>query len=362
MYEKDKTTGNFISLIQDLKLITDILRCPDCQTSIPQFSIQRYKRLITKIAIDRQVIQSATSGRQELQDLEGKVGVLRMDMERSRQYFLPDYAIPAGKSQAAKSAIDHAEKYMDKFLNMRYSNAPQVEELAEAFQSAAIAQQQTAENLQQSINQAHAKNESSAVAQLCTDPRIKHSCALLLLKLRSLVLEVKFGIACSAQDKFSPNTPSPSILGANLISSARTFFDDCIRLISTCNNDNLPKIAVEVSLYYARIVQTFAASDLGSDKDRKYIGDCRAQVKKLLDAAAQVCNKRFYGAQALAKAVQGSLKMLGSQSYPQVSKDEKDEIKRYMTEASEVWATEKGKWYYCGEGHAVSSLDISDEG
>jgi hypothetical protein len=106
VYEMD--TG---CLIEETKLIVEVPRCPYCRIPIRQYTAQRYNRLVNKTIIDVEMKHAILSRQQELQDLEGKLDVLRLDMERSRPTFVPDYEIPDDHSRAARAAIEHANKH-----------------------------------------------------------------------------------------------------------------------------------------------------------------------------------------------------------------------------------------------------------
>ncbi|KAF2832889.1 hypothetical protein CC86DRAFT_414596 [Ophiobolus disseminans] len=325
---------------QDVQLARDVPHCPDCKLPIRLYHIQRYNRAMNKAVLDITVKEIVSSGQRELQGFGGKFNS-----------FVPDYDIPDGHSQAAKSALEPANNHMDKFLEMRYGNILQMEQWVEALQHKTAMQSQPLNKLYQAILGVVAKNSpvDNALANSGCDQRIKSGGLLLRIKVQSLVLEDKFGIAWSVKDNYPVNTPSPKILGLSLVTQAQLFFSDCTNLIDSCNEHSLNKTAVEAILYYARIVRLSS-------------GGAHENAKDLLESAMKLCQQPFKGAATLAKAVSLSLRLCSSPQ-DEVPKDDLDAIKSAMVIASAPgdFATQ---WYRCINGHpfAINERDTPKRG
>lgn len=138
---------------------------------------------------------------------------------------------------------------------------------------------------------------------------------------------------------------------------AKPFFRSCISYISSCRDENLPKLAVEGILYYAKIARLYdsymhSASPSQTIKTASEI----VTAKELLEEAKGLCLQGFRNAEALLTAVEESTKFLRREWYEEVTKEELDAIKKAMVSGSRGIATHSGHWYECERGHPVSRL------
>jgi hypothetical protein len=124
-----------------------------------------------------------------------------------------------------------------------------------------------------------------------------------------------------------------------------------MKLVNECNKDSLPKVAVEASLYYARVAGLVAS--LGHE-DRSNDTVYRDTAKDLLERAAKLCEQPFKGADILLRAVEQSARLLGKEWYEKVTDAEIAAIKAAMVSGRGGIATHSGHWYECKEGHPVS--------
>ncbi|KAH7414422.1 hypothetical protein DE146DRAFT_673990 [Phaeosphaeria sp. MPI-PUGE-AT-0046c] len=301
--------------------------CPYCKVPIRQYATQRYNRLINKAVIDDMTKRFIVSGQHDLRELEGKFDQLTFDIEKSRQSLRLE-----GISYAVASA-----------LAKRYVNAHKQQKHVEVFQKKITKNNQPASKLHQATMYAEAKavtldNDFAklnlqpfvTVAPQGVDERIEHGACLLQLRIQGLVLEDKFEIIRLMKAKFSPN---------------------CSNVIEGCNNTNLPKLAVEATLYYSRIARALSALGTAKDEDRKIVEKFRQTSKDLLGKATELCELPFRGARCLAEAVDKSLKLLGRDFYAEVTKEEIEAIKRAMVGGPGGIATHSGHWYNCANGH-----------
>jgi hypothetical protein len=82
---------------------------------------------------------------------------------------------------------------------------------------------------------------------------------------------------------------SPSI-------STRSFLESCAQFITDCNEKDLPRLAVEASLYYARIARLFKTAGLLDPEDRDMADDYHHNAMKLLGGAEELCARGFRNA------------------------------------------------------------------
>jgi hypothetical protein len=121
------------------------------------------------------------------------------------------------------------------------------------------------------------------------DQRIRLGAHLLYIKVQCFVLGDNFDIYSSAKAKFPVDISLPHASGNSLVKQAGTFFDDCIRLIKICSKYGLSIFAVEATLYYTRLGQSFGSSNLVKAIDRTMIENYRKTAKQLLEYAVKLC-------------------------------------------------------------------------
>jgi cell division septum initiation protein DivIVA len=367
VYEQDPMTGHYTRLTENAQLTVNVPQCPYCKTPIRQFVTQRYNRVINKAVIDEMTKRFIVSSQQELHELEIKVEALGTEMETSRHSVIPGFSMPTGDPAVVGRALEYIRDFLSNSIENRYTEAQRLEQRIEAFQKRTATKQQPASKLHQAT--VHALNKkrgldnafellslrpSITTTQHGGDERIKHSGHLLHLKVQFHVLEDKFGIARAAKGKVAVDTVLPDALSGHLVTQVGTYLNDCINTIEGCVKDSLPKLAVETTLYYSRIVQLLCSSGLIKDGNRKQVESHRENAKELLENALKLCEQPFKGAKELADAVDLSLRLLGKEFYAEVSKEEIEAIKKAMLNGPGGIATHSGHWYKCVRGHPVS--------
>jgi hypothetical protein len=176
-----------------------------------------------------------------------------------------------------------------------------------------------------------------------------------LLKLDFVTLEDKLGIsvalsrsATSTQDFQWPGG-SPHLL-------VKPFLQTCASFISVCGTEALPKLAVEATLYHARLAQMYQSCRLLDEADMARAMDFVADAKKNLESASIMCEQPFQHAEKLREAVQETIQLLQRERYEAVSPEEVAAIKRAMVTGPTGLASHSGHWYNCVNGHPVRFL------
>jgi hypothetical protein len=367
VYGQDQATGHYVSLIENPQLAVKVPQCPNCRTPIRQHATQRYNRLINKAVIDETTKRFIVSGQQELQDLENNLKALDTEMENSRRSIMPGFAIPTNDPNSRDRALEHASYILSQSINARYDNARHLEQRIKSFQKRTDTQHQPANKLRQATVHAITKqraldsvfadfslDDSPTNAQYGGDQRIKHGGHLLLIKAQCLVLEDKFEIINAIKAKFPVDLIPSNVLGSVLVKQVGTYLNNCISAINACNNDKLPRLAVESTLYYSRIIRALCSSGIVKNEDRKSVEEHREMAKELLEKAAKLCEQPFKDSATLAVAVEQSLRLLGKDFYAEVTKEEIEAIKAAMVSGRGGISTHSGHWYNCVNGHPVS--------
>jgi hypothetical protein len=87
------------------------------------------------------------------------------------------------------------------------------------------------------------------------DRRVTYRAKIALIRVEHVVLVDKFSIAQAL--RATTSTASIKIPGGNPSLFAKPFFQNCNKFIDECIAENLPKLGVEASLYYAGIARPY---------------------------------------------------------------------------------------------------------
>ncbi|KAL6155657.1 hypothetical protein ACJQWK_05047 [Exserohilum turcicum] len=360
VYELDTKTGRFTGLIDNAELSATIPQCPNCREPIKQYVTQRYNRLINRAVIDEMSKRFIVSGQQELQMLEDRLEAMRDKLEESRKTVVPASRILARGNVAHELTMQR----LNDRIKERYVEAIKLMNAVKSFRRRVNVQHQPAYKLHQatmhsianstSLDTKFAKlaiGSSSQSLERDRDQRVTLGGALLETKVQCLILEDNFEIARAVSLlKIDRATPL-SFSGGSPMSKTERFLKDCKKLITECRSECLPKLAVEAILYYARIAQLFGESRVAKNTDRTKAMDYRKDAQELLAEAKFLCKHSFRGRDTLLQAIDSTLKMLRSEFYEEVSKEELDTIKKAMVSGPRGIATHSGHWYNCINRH-----------
>lgn len=185
------------------------------------------------------------------------------------------------------------------------------------------------------------------------DQRITMGARTMQVRINCLILSDNLYILSDAKTKCGGIPPDVTVLGKPLIAFAESCFRTCAAIIAECWDGVLPKIAVEASLYYARIARQFQSSGILDESIRSMAQGHHEKAKALLDQASTLCKKGFRGADAYSAAVDESMKSLRKEWYEVVTYEEIEAIKAAMVSGPNGIATHSGHWYNCVNGHPV---------
>jgi hypothetical protein len=367
VYELDNKTGRFVALIENFRLAAAVPQCPACQRPIRQYVTQRYNRLINRAVIDEMAKRFIVSGQQELRSLEDALVSLSRELEKSRPSTIPTVNILPGKPDAAKHIVERATKETNGKLSTRYIKITKLEKDIMSFQRRMATQHQPANKLHNAIVHSVTNDSSldSAMAKMTlssaatsaerdSDERIRFGGLVLQIKAQCLIIEDKFEIASSAKEKFLGETASLRFSGGAPGPLSTLYLKTCKALFEMCDKESLPKLAVEVALYYSRVARLLVSSGLMKAEDVSKAQQYRETAKQLLKKAAKLCEQPFKDAKKLAQAVEKSEELLGKEFYAEVTKEEIEAIKKAMVSGAGGIATHSGHWYKCVNGHPVS--------
>lgn len=196
---------------------------------------------------------------------------------------------------------------------------------------------------------------SRAYTKRARDSRIIFGARLLKFRNSALVLEDKYALSNAVTNAFPINTREIKFPTGHPRDISSEFLKHCTLLAEDSARENLSKIAVEATLYYAHITRLLTSSGQVSDSNRAEARKYTERANELLKKAAEYCTRSFSGATELAKAVERSLQLMGKEWYEEVSQEEIEAIKAAMVSSRSGIATHSGHWYNCENGHPVST-------
>jgi hypothetical protein len=137
------------------------------------------------------------------------------------------------------------------------------------------------------------------------DRRILLGSGMIRIKNACMILEDQFSVCRSMRLDEPLNFPT-----GPPTEKTPPVLDHCKEFIDTCKEASLPKLAVETTLYFARMARAFEASEF-TPAAREKATTYREESKKLLEEAKQLCLQPFQNADVLMNAVEESIKLLG---------------------------------------------------
>lgn len=294
---------------------------------------------------------------ENLEDLEDA-------LTNSRKFLISDAGTPLLDMDAGNRFVEK----LSKKISNRYANAVHLINDVKGFQLKMAKKHQPVHKLYEAIVHATTSNttldatlaalsiEASASAtKRESDSRVTSSARLVELKVQSLLLDDKFEIIRSVKSKAPGSILTVSFWGGGSPGKKTDLFlQECKKLFDDCIAESLPEIAVEATLYYARIAQPFGTPSLALDSDRARAMEYRKTAQKLLEEAKQLCDHSFRDRDTLLQAVLHTTKMLSKEFYEEVSKEELAAIKKAMVSGRGGIATQAGHWYNCVNGYPVS--------
>ncbi|KNG48654.1 nf-x1 finger and helicase domain protein [Stemphylium lycopersici] len=364
VYSHDAVTDQYTGLVENSQLAVGVPQCPHCRTPIRQHVTQRYNRIVNRAVMDEISKRFIVNGQKELRGFESRLQKLEKDLESSREGIVPNVTIPVGNPQLANLYTQGiAEAINDKLAN-RYLPTSVLEKNVKACQLRMADKNQPATklheamvyaiNMNSSINDALSKlslDASAASAKRNRDQRVTFGFRSIKSKVRCLVLEDKYEVACAVQAKYPTTKPKLVFPGGEPLTESVFFLNQCAQLIRECTDESLPKFAVEATLYFSRITGLISSSGLYKDANPDTVMQYREVARWFLKKAAELCQQPFQGAKELAQAVEHSDRLLGKAFYQEVSREELEAIKQAMVSGSGGIATHSGHWYECERGH-----------
>ena len=350
-------------------LVSKIPQCPDCQRPVRQYVTQRYNRVINRAVIDEMSKRFLVNGKTELKGLEKQVDQLEKEFEISRSD-LTDTIKLVHDGLGTRRAETVVRQ-----IQTRYAASHRLNKEINSFLRKAADRHQPAQKLHNATVHAATMNRVKSVDEglaslgiqdtvplVERDRRVTHGGRTLQIRAECAILEDKFIIAGALKSAlFIENV---KLSGGSPDKLTKPFFQICKTFLADCETENLPKLAVETSIYFARIARLYQFSGL-SDSDKTIVTEYSNEAIEQLQKALLLCKEPFQDAEQLKKAVEDAIKLLQREWYEEVTSEELHAIKQAMVRGPGGIATHSGHWYNCVNGHPVriglvsfQSLDI----
>ncbi|CAG8957876.1 hypothetical protein HYFRA_00000216 [Hymenoscyphus fraxineus] len=322
--------------------------CPDCKCPIRQFATQRYNRVINRAVIDEISRRFLTAGKDEIRQFEKDVPKLEKRFDDSLKTILNIICDPP--------TVSKPDPHANLAIERRYNDAHSLEKRVKSFCTRITYSSQPARKLHDATIQAARKASAVMTAEqrieslsltetppeFAREHRITLGAFSVLTRIRFVVLRDKFTLSQALEKSSSEN--SLKIPGKTTGELALTFLKNCQKFIKDCMAENLPKMAVEATLFYATIARLFEADCRTKDTDLKEAHKFTNTAKELLKQASELCKLEFQNAESLGVAVQDSLRILRRQWYEEVTPEELESIKKAMVSGPGGIATHSGHW------------------
>lgn len=357
--------GRFTGL-KDLPGVLAQLRpaCPDCKCPVRQFSTRRYNRAINRAVIDEISRRFLTTGKSKLHDLGQEVSQLERRLRTTRDEIMRP--IREARAHVTSKLTQAKVSQLRDLLSGRYEESQKLETVIGAFCKSVSDKCQPARKLHEAT--VHATRRTATVsahtdvlmASLTVadtspapmhDRQITRGGRLLQLKTRSLVLDDHFLIAQALRTIADEKIKIP---GEGPIPRTLSLFRDGEAFIDECKLENLPKMAVEVSLLYADTARAHELFCRSSSVDLATAEVHTNKAQQLLQDARAICHQPFQNAESLRSAVEELIRVMKKQWYEEVTEEEIESIKAAMVSGPSGIATHSGHWYNCENGHPVS--------
>ncbi len=350
-------------------MASGIPRCPDCQCPVRQYGTQRYNRVINRAVLDEMSKRFLVSGLTELRGLEDQVNRLESELERSRSDIIGTIDTAAPTNIPGRRTLSNASSLVATRINSRYTASGRLTKAINLFLTKTADRHQPAHKLHEAIVYTITKNKPHSLDDALTtlslqdsvqpverDRRITLGGRALQIKAECIVLEDKF-IVVKALKSSNPASESKKLPGGSPHALTKPYLERCDEFIAASKVEKLPKLAVEASLYFARIAHAYQTSGLAANGDRERAARHIEDAKRLLENTANMCDEHpFQDAERLKHVVKDSIKMLLTEWYEEISPTELAAIKQAMVSGPRGIVSHSGHWYNCINGHPVCNL------
>ncbi|OAR02185.1 hypothetical protein LLEC1_04893 [Akanthomyces lecanii] len=344
--------GRFTALADVSGAFAKMPQCPDCQRPVRQHATRRYNRIINRAVADESARRFLVAGKNELMALDGELNEFEAELAASHADVLQSIKnIPKGRPGRLEPQFEN-----------RYKNGQELCRKMNSFCKRSSDRFQPSHKLYEATIHALRRRESDNLGEMVAgltldssphlaerDRRVALAGKMALMKLEFLTLEDMLGLLQAI--KLVTLAEPPKWPGGSPLIRVEPFLNSCASFISSCHDEVLPKLAVEATLYHARMARLYQSCSALDDADKAKATGFVEDAKTNLDKATLLCEQSFQHADKLREAVQDTIRLLQREWYEPVSPEELAAIKEAMVTGPSGLATHSGHWYTCVNEH-----------
>ncbi|TQV90510.1 hypothetical protein IF1G_10833 [Cordyceps javanica] len=344
--------GHFTALADVSGAFARMPQCPDCKRPVRQYATRRYNRIINRAVADESARRFLVTGQSELMALDGELDKLEEELAASHADILQSIKhIPEGRpgrlGPQFKNRYDSGQELRSKMSSFCKRSSDRYQPSHKLYEATVHAlRRRASDDLCDGLAGLTLDSSPHLVER---DRRVAVAGEMALLKLEFLTLEDMLGLMRAIRQVTLVQPPKWP--GGSPLLRVKPFLESCASFISSCRAEALPKIAVEATLYHARMACMYQSCSSLDDADKaKAIGFVE-DAKNNLEKASLLCEQPFQHAEKLKEAVEDTIRLLQREWYETVSAEEIAAIKEAMVTGRSGLATHSGHWYNCVNGH-----------
>ncbi|KAM3486345.1 hypothetical protein MY8738_000561 [Beauveria namnaoensis] len=348
--------GRFTALADVSGAFAKMPQCPDCKRPVRQYATRRYNRIINRAVADESARRFLVTGKNELMALDSELAELEDELATSHADVL----------QSIKNILKGRPGRPSPRFENRYSNGQELCKKINKFCKRSSERYQPSHKLYEATIHALRKREPDNLSEMVAgltldssphlverDRRVALAGKMALLKLEFLILEDMLGLSWAIEH--TTHAQPPKWPGGSPPLRVKPFLKSCASFISSCHTKTLPKLAVEATLYHARMARMYQSCSSLDDADKAQAIGFVEDAKTNLEKASLLCEQPFQYAEKLKEAVEDTIRLLQREWYEPVSPEEIAAIKEAMLTGRSGLATHSGHWYNCVNGHPLAN-------
>ena len=344
VYASDPRTGHYTGLRKSPANLS-VPCCPDCKQPIRQFATKRYGRAINQAVMDEISSKFHVVGLRKLAELESRVQAVADTLQSSRSAELVSMMRALG-DETRYSEAEKLKKDIGQFCRNMGAEQQPTKKLFDAVRLASRYGDESLDDMVVGLS----LDDPTLLAPVL-DKQIILGGSLARLRLEGIILSDNFFVESRRGNAFPVSGATPRQ------EQAPAFLRECKVFIEECCDENLPRMAVQGIVAYARIAKSSESFRRGRPaKTSSSPASPEAYVdiaRNLLKMASDLCKVTFEGAKELQAEIQQISRLYERERYEPITADEIAAIKTAMVSGAAGIAAHSGHWYKCSNGHTV---------
>lgn len=334
-----------VELRKNTSLAMERVKCPDCQRPLQQYVTKRYNRLVNKAIADKLTVQLLRSSEAQLQQLTQEVEKWELELQSTRQDF-------KAAAKGAEANLDHSIiGQLEAMRELRESKTESMTKKLLLFHRKLADKNSPIHMLHSEIVRRQRLQSAShfpvleLAANFAPDLRIVSAAEALHLKATYISLADQMSISRITQHGRRESA------AVNFFGPVSEFLSSGMAFITHCDKAILPKLDIEVRLYYAQTAlqyraSVFSTNEIDTTEAEGYVQTARV----LMEKAREMCSQQFLHADLLRMAIDASIVQLWK-SWDEPIKNR--EMRIILAALVPDLRPSTGTWLICDNGHPV---------